>query len=197
MYLLIQGCVCVYAFSFQWLSGEPGTLQSSKCRRCPFYNPTKAVRRLTLFGSAFQKYYHQLHHGHGTIYNSRNQCVSPTSALALCPIIPGICVCVCVCARARTNNFLMGTIYTIVQVICICVFHWHLIHRMFYQHCLVSVTTCTVCVFSRYAQLSELVEHFFPVVHTEGSSCSFDCPEFSHFSFWRAPLPPLDLSSLL
>ncbi|XP_067094187.1 phosphatidate phosphatase LPIN2-like isoform X1 [Osmerus mordax] len=50
---------------------------------------------------------------------------------------------------------------------------------------------------SSYAQLSELVEHFFPVVHTEGSSCSFDCPEFSHFSFWRAPLPPLDLSSLL
>lgn len=50
---------------------------------------------------------------------------------------------------------------------------------------------------SSYAQLGTLVEHFFPMIHKEGSLSSFDCPEFSHFSYWRDPLPPLDLSSLL
>uniref|UniRef100_A0A8C7VL72 phosphatidate phosphatase n=1 Tax=Oncorhynchus mykiss TaxID=8022 RepID=A0A8C7VL72_ONCMY len=49
---------------------------------------------------------------------------------------------------------------------------------------------------SRYTHLSELVEHFFPMISEDGRSSSFDCPEFSHFSYWREPLPPLDLSTL-
>ncbi|XP_030632401.1 phosphatidate phosphatase LPIN2 [Chanos chanos] len=48
---------------------------------------------------------------------------------------------------------------------------------------------------SSYAHLSEMVEHFFPVI-CKGQRSSFDCPEFSHFSYWREPLPPLDLSCL-
>ncbi|XP_041720198.1 zgc:123305 isoform X1 [Coregonus clupeaformis] len=49
---------------------------------------------------------------------------------------------------------------------------------------------------SSYTHLSELVEHFFPMISEDGMSSSFDCPEFSHFSYWREPLTPLDLSSL-
>ncbi|KAB5584128.1 hypothetical protein PHYPO_G00103860 [Pangasianodon hypophthalmus] len=48
---------------------------------------------------------------------------------------------------------------------------------------------------SSYSHLSELVEHVFPLL-CKGQHASFDCPEFSHFSFWREPLAPLDLSSL-
>uniref|UniRef100_A0A8C8GIV2 phosphatidate phosphatase n=1 Tax=Oncorhynchus tshawytscha TaxID=74940 RepID=A0A8C8GIV2_ONCTS len=49
---------------------------------------------------------------------------------------------------------------------------------------------------SSYTHLSELVEHFFPMISEDGRSSSFDCPEFSHFSYWREPLPPVDLSTL-
>ncbi|TRY58610.1 hypothetical protein DNTS_007610 [Danionella cerebrum] len=48
---------------------------------------------------------------------------------------------------------------------------------------------------SSYSHLSELVDHFFPFISKLPNS-SFDCPEFSHFSFWRVPLPPLDLQEL-
>ncbi|KAJ7999646.1 hypothetical protein DPEC_G00196570 [Dallia pectoralis] len=48
---------------------------------------------------------------------------------------------------------------------------------------------------SSYTHLSELVEHFFPVISQDGSY-SFDCPEYSQFSYWREPLPALDLSDL-
>ncbi|XP_041080976.1 phosphatidate phosphatase LPIN2-like isoform X1 [Polyodon spathula] len=48
---------------------------------------------------------------------------------------------------------------------------------------------------SSYLRLSELVEHVFPLL-TQGRSSSFDCPEFSHFSFWRDPVLPLDLGEL-
>uniref|UniRef100_A0A672ZHE5 phosphatidate phosphatase n=1 Tax=Sphaeramia orbicularis TaxID=375764 RepID=A0A672ZHE5_9TELE len=47
---------------------------------------------------------------------------------------------------------------------------------------------------SSYNNLSEVVEHFFPELCVEGSASSaFDCPEFSSFSFWKEPLPELDL----
>ncbi|XP_041744622.2 phosphatidate phosphatase LPIN2 isoform X1 [Coregonus clupeaformis] len=49
---------------------------------------------------------------------------------------------------------------------------------------------------SSYTHLCELVEHFFPEISKDGTSSSFHCPEYSHFSYWREPLPPLDLSSL-
>uniref|UniRef100_A0A6Q2YS83 phosphatidate phosphatase n=1 Tax=Esox lucius TaxID=8010 RepID=A0A6Q2YS83_ESOLU len=49
---------------------------------------------------------------------------------------------------------------------------------------------------SSYTHLGELVEHFFPMISQDGWSSSFDCPEYSHFSYWREPLPPLDLSAL-
>ncbi|XP_042581142.1 phosphatidate phosphatase LPIN3-like [Cyprinus carpio] len=42
---------------------------------------------------------------------------------------------------------------------------------------------------SSYSHLSELVDHVFPFLCKDPAS-SFDCPEFSHFSFWREPLPP-------
>lgn len=54
-----------------------------------------------------------------------------------------------------------------------------------------------VCVFCRYSHLSELVEHFFPLVYSEGSSCALQCPEYSTVSYWREPLPELDLDTLL
>lgn len=54
-----------------------------------------------------------------------------------------------------------------------------------------------VFVFCRYSHLSELVEHFFPLVYSEGSSCALQCPEYSTVSYWREPLPELDLDTLL
>lgn len=54
------------------------------------------------------------------------------------------------------------------------------------------------CVFCRYSHLSELVEHFFPMLSVEGSTSSaFDCPDYSSFSYWKEPLPELDLNALL
>ncbi|XP_019942554.1 phosphatidate phosphatase LPIN2 isoform X2 [Paralichthys olivaceus] len=49
-----------------------------------------------------------------------------------------------------------------------------------------------------YCHLSELVEHFFPVLPAEGSlSSAFYYPEYSSFSYWKEPLPKLDLDALL
>ncbi|KAL7891547.1 hypothetical protein AOLI_G00010230 [Acnodon oligacanthus] len=48
---------------------------------------------------------------------------------------------------------------------------------------------------SSYSHLSELVEHVFPLL-CKGRPTSFDYPEYSHFSYWRDPLPVLDFSSL-
>ncbi|XP_077056000.1 phosphatidate phosphatase LPIN2 [Siphateles boraxobius] len=48
---------------------------------------------------------------------------------------------------------------------------------------------------SSYSHLSEMVDHFFPFFCKDSTS-SFTCPEFSHFSFWRDPLPLLDLADL-
>ncbi|XP_035006034.1 phosphatidate phosphatase LPIN2 isoform X1 [Hippoglossus stenolepis] len=51
---------------------------------------------------------------------------------------------------------------------------------------------------SSYCHLSELVEHFFPVLSAEGSlSSAFEYPEYSSFSYWKEPLPELDLDALL
>ncbi|XP_011617527.2 phosphatidate phosphatase LPIN3 isoform X2 [Takifugu rubripes] len=50
---------------------------------------------------------------------------------------------------------------------------------------------------SSYSHLSELVEHFFPLLYSEGSSCALQCPEYSAVSYWREPLPELDLDTLL
>uniref|UniRef100_A0A8C9SFZ3 Lipin 3 n=1 Tax=Scleropages formosus TaxID=113540 RepID=A0A8C9SFZ3_SCLFO len=47
-----------------------------------------------------------------------------------------------------------------------------------------------------YSRLSKLVDHVFPLT-SQGRTSSLDCPDFSHFSYWREPLPPLDLSDLL
>lgn len=53
-------------------------------------------------------------------------------------------------------------------------------------------------VFGRYSHLSELVEHFFPMVSIEDSASSaLACPEYSSFSYWKEPLPELDLDTLL
>ncbi|XP_042561389.1 zgc:123305 isoform X2 [Clupea harengus] len=49
---------------------------------------------------------------------------------------------------------------------------------------------------SSYAHLSELVEHVFPVICNGQTSISFHCPEYSHFTYWREPLPPVDLDSI-
>lgn len=55
-----------------------------------------------------------------------------------------------------------------------------------------------VRVFCRYSHLSELVEHFFPMRSVEGcTSSTLDCPEYSSFSYWKEPLPELDLDALL
>uniref|UniRef100_UPI00398EE47B phosphatidate phosphatase LPIN2-like n=1 Tax=Pristiophorus japonicus TaxID=55135 RepID=UPI00398EE47B len=48
---------------------------------------------------------------------------------------------------------------------------------------------------SSYPRLGELVEHVFPLIAQERSS-AFLYPEYSHFSYWREPLPKLDLDEL-
>uniref|UniRef100_A0A672IXM5 phosphatidate phosphatase n=1 Tax=Salarias fasciatus TaxID=181472 RepID=A0A672IXM5_SALFA len=51
---------------------------------------------------------------------------------------------------------------------------------------------------SSYCHLGEAVDHFFPELTAEGSASSaLHCPEFSSFSFWKEPLPELDLDALL
>ncbi|KAM4740749.1 phosphatidate phosphatase LPIN2 isoform 2-T2 [Anableps anableps] len=50
---------------------------------------------------------------------------------------------------------------------------------------------------SSYDHLSELVEHFFPILSTEGSnSLLLDCPDYSSFCYWRELLPELDMDEL-
>ena len=57
------------------------------------------------------------------------------------------------------------------------------------------VCSCFSC---RYSHLSELVEHFFPMLSIGGSTSSaLDCPEYSSCSYWRDLLPELDLDALL
>ncbi|CAG5983014.1 unnamed protein product [Menidia menidia] len=51
---------------------------------------------------------------------------------------------------------------------------------------------------SSYSHLSELVEHFFPMRASEGMTASvLHCPDYSSFSYWKEPLPKLDLDALL
>ncbi|MED6281873.1 Nuclear elongation and deformation protein 1 [Characodon lateralis] len=51
---------------------------------------------------------------------------------------------------------------------------------------------------SSYNHLSGLVEHFFPMLTAEGSSSSLlECPDYSSFSYWKEPLPKLDMDVLL
>ncbi|XP_037535151.1 phosphatidate phosphatase LPIN2 [Nematolebias whitei] len=51
---------------------------------------------------------------------------------------------------------------------------------------------------SSYHHLSEMVEHFFPMLLIDGSTSSvLDCPEYSSFSYWKEPLPDVDLDNLL
>ncbi|XP_068093321.1 phosphatidate phosphatase LPIN2 isoform X2 [Hyperolius riggenbachi] len=46
-----------------------------------------------------------------------------------------------------------------------------------------------------YSRLSELVEHVFPLLEKEQNS-AFIWPEFSSFSYWREPLPELNMADL-
>lgn len=51
---------------------------------------------------------------------------------------------------------------------------------------------------SSYSHLSELVEHFFPVLSVGNSTSSaLACPEYSSFAYWKEPLPEFDLDALL
>ncbi|KAG7494212.1 hypothetical protein JOB18_026126 [Solea senegalensis] len=51
---------------------------------------------------------------------------------------------------------------------------------------------------SSYSHLTELVEHFFPMFSAKAStSFAFEFPEYSSFSYWKQPLPDLDLDALL
>uniref|UniRef100_A0A8C6JIN6 phosphatidate phosphatase n=2 Tax=Melopsittacus undulatus TaxID=13146 RepID=A0A8C6JIN6_MELUD len=47
---------------------------------------------------------------------------------------------------------------------------------------------------STYERLSELVELIFPPLGQSGSM-ALVCPEYSHFSYWRPPLPAVDLDA--
>ncbi|CAN9512388.1 unnamed protein product [Ophioblennius macclurei] len=51
---------------------------------------------------------------------------------------------------------------------------------------------------SSYCHLGEAVEHFFPDLTADWNSpTALNCPEYSGFSFWKEPLPELDLAALL
>ncbi|XP_055578988.1 phosphatidate phosphatase LPIN3 [Falco cherrug] len=47
---------------------------------------------------------------------------------------------------------------------------------------------------STYERLSELVELIFPPLG-QGGSIALVCPEYSHFAYWRRPLPAVDLDA--
>lgn len=47
----------------------------------------------------------------------------------------------------------------------------------------------------RYPHLCDLVQHFFPPLC--GGSEAVECPDFSSATYWKEPLPPLDLDALL
>ncbi|XP_072735204.1 phosphatidate phosphatase LPIN3 [Ciconia boyciana] len=47
---------------------------------------------------------------------------------------------------------------------------------------------------STYERLSELVELIFPPLGQSGSAALL-CPEYSHFAYWRPPLPAVDLDA--
>ncbi|XP_050169564.1 LOW QUALITY PROTEIN: phosphatidate phosphatase LPIN3 [Myiozetetes cayanensis] len=47
---------------------------------------------------------------------------------------------------------------------------------------------------STYERLSELVELIFPPLEQSGRA-GLACPEYSHFSYWRPPLPDVDLDA--
>nr|XP_009944013.1 PREDICTED: phosphatidate phosphatase LPIN3 [Opisthocomus hoazin] len=47
---------------------------------------------------------------------------------------------------------------------------------------------------STYERLSELVELIFPPLGQSGS-VALVCPEYSHFAYWRSPLPAVDLEA--
>ncbi|XP_071429394.1 phosphatidate phosphatase LPIN3 [Pithys albifrons albifrons] len=47
---------------------------------------------------------------------------------------------------------------------------------------------------STYERLSELVELIFPPLEQSGSA-GLACPDYSHFSYWRPPLPDVDLDT--
>ncbi|XP_043977593.1 zgc:123305 isoform X2 [Gambusia affinis] len=50
---------------------------------------------------------------------------------------------------------------------------------------------------SSYNHLIGLVEHFFPVVSAETNNAAIlVCPEYSSFSYWKEPLPEVDMSTL-
>lgn len=44
----------------------------------------------------------------------------------------------------------------------------------------------------RYERLTELVELIFPPLGQKGSF-ALSWPEYSHFAYWRSPLPAIDL----
>ncbi|XP_064529685.1 phosphatidate phosphatase LPIN3 isoform X3 [Pseudopipra pipra] len=48
--------------------------------------------------------------------------------------------------------------------------------------------------FHRYERLSELVELIFPPLEQRGRA-GLECPEYSHFSYWRPVLPDVDLDA--
>ncbi|KAM7422192.1 hypothetical protein PAMA_010322 [Pampus argenteus] len=51
---------------------------------------------------------------------------------------------------------------------------------------------------SSYSHLQEVVDHFFPMLSVKGNTSSaLDCPEYSSFSYWKEPLPEVDLDALL
>ncbi|XP_059184903.1 phosphatidate phosphatase LPIN2-like isoform X2 [Centropristis striata] len=50
---------------------------------------------------------------------------------------------------------------------------------------------------SSYSHLSELVEHFFPMLSVRGSTSALDCPDYSSSSYWKQPLPEVDFDTLL
>ncbi|XP_027858009.1 phosphatidate phosphatase LPIN2 [Xiphophorus couchianus] len=50
---------------------------------------------------------------------------------------------------------------------------------------------------SSYNHLTGLVEHFFPMVAAETNNAAIlVCPEYSSFSYWKEPLPEVDISIL-
>ncbi|XP_054883442.1 zgc:123305 [Poeciliopsis prolifica] len=50
---------------------------------------------------------------------------------------------------------------------------------------------------SSYNHLTELVEHFFPMVSAETNNAAIlVCPEYSSFSYWKESLPEVDMSIL-
>lgn len=64
------------------------------------------------------------------------------------------------------------------------------------QEKMLAVFNCSCPRSSRYERLGEVVEFLFPPIGKDVVA-SLACPEFSQFSYWKPPLPSVDVEDFV